>query len=116
MVQSKHQVQRQRAHIRRDFSASLMSDTKWRKLFSALDRPDLNLRQAIFKFIDVEREFRMEIPKRSHLVPPQAYIDTFDFGPISLRSIEWLELPTVAEYQPPSKVPGRLPIERVPQM
>ena len=92
------------------YSSSLMSDTKWRKLFTALDRPDLELRQAFVKFVDGDKEHLVNTPRQSALHPPRPYVDTIEFGPISLNSIEWIEFPAVAEY--PNKSPngmGRVP-------
>lgn len=88
-----------------------MSDTKWRKLFVALDRPDLQLDQCIIKFIDVEEAFRMGTPTRAHLHPPWPYFDTIRFGPVTFLSIEWLEFPATAEWPRRNNVPSR----RVPQ-
>ena len=100
----------------RGFSVSLMSDTKWRKLFTALDRPDLEAAQVLIKFVDTERVHTVRLPRRANLHSPKAFIDMFEFGPLPLRSIEWIEFPAVAEYpnvSPDGK--GRVPSTRVPQ-
>ncbi|MGE0652758.1 MAG: DUF6678 family protein [Alphaproteobacteria bacterium] len=98
----------ERSIIRRDFDASFMSDTKWRKLFAALDRPDLELTQCIVKFVDVEREHRIAAPRSIALHPPRPYVDTPEFGPVTLRSIEWLEFPALAEWPQRDHVPARI--------
>jgi hypothetical protein len=74
-------------------SVSLMSDTKWRKLFLALDKPELALAECIVKFVGVDGEKTMRVPKSAALHPPRPYVDTFEFGPVLLRSIEWIEFP-----------------------
>jgi hypothetical protein len=84
-----------RAKIGRKFGASLMSDTKWRKLFAALRAPDLDIRQAIVKFIDSDAERQVLM---SAVRPHGAYVDTLEFGPFALREIEWVEFPRVAEF------------------
>ena len=106
-----------RTKIGRMSSASLMSDTKWRKMFAALDRPDLELGQAIVKFISSKREHRISTPRRSSLHPPWAFIDTSEFGPFALRCIEWIEFPSVAEYEYPTTRThsGRVPPKLVTQ-
>ena len=93
-----------------------MSDTKWRKLFSALDHPGLELRQAIVKFVDSDEVHVISTPTSEALRTPKPYVDTFKFGPISLREIEWIEFPAFAEY--PNRSPdgkGRVPSTRLKQ-
>jgi hypothetical protein len=105
-----------------------MSDTKWRKVFAALrDRPDLQGIQCVYKFVDHEEERFGGAVVWLH--PPRPWVDTFAFGPIPLRSIEWLLFPHVLEERahptfPPRRTPqdvegvrrllsglGRLPLE-----
>jgi hypothetical protein len=88
-----HADQRERKAIKRSYVASFMSDTKWRKLFLALDRPELNLSQCVVKFVGVPDAKTMDVPKRHALWPPHGYVDTLQFGPVTLRSIEWIEFP-----------------------
>ena len=98
------------------FRTALMSDTKWRKMFSALDRPELQLRQAIVKFVDNPDERIISMPKASALHPPKPFIDTSEFGPVSLREIEWIEFPAQAVYANPSpSSTGRVPPHIVQQ-
>jgi hypothetical protein len=110
------QLARDGQRIRQSFGASLMSDTKWRKLFAALDRPNLEISQSIVKFIDADNERRIRTPTSNSLHPPKPFFDTIEFGPISFRSIEWIEFPSVAEY--PQRSPndtGRISAKRVTQ-
>lgn len=93
------------------FSASLMSDTKWHKLFVALDRPDLNLKQARIKFVGADKVRTINRP-RAYVYgkKPWPYIDTMEFGSFALRSIEWIEFPAMAEFERSSpNGSGRMP-------
>ncbi len=93
--------------VRRTTSGSLTSDTKWRKVFSAIQaHPELELRQCIFKFIESPEE-RIENPGAG-LYVPRPWVDTSSFGPIPLRSIEWLLFPRLAEYRIERTIPACL--------
>jgi hypothetical protein len=86
------QTERERLHaaIRETCSASLMSDTKWRKLIAALkDVPSID-----HYFLKSIRS-PVERPGFGFLSgeAPHAFIDTLSFGPVYLRDIEWLEFP-----------------------
>lgn len=89
------------------FSQALMSDTKWRKLLTAVGAAGLPIREMVVKFIDVDEPRRMQFPPS--LETPYAYMDTIEFGPVELRAIEWLELPMDVE-QVLSGI-GRFPLE-----
>ena len=78
---------------RERFSVALMSDTKWRKLFSAVEQ--LGSGHMIVKFIDLKEPRQMRFPPS--LACPKAFMDTIEFGPVELRAIEWLELPLKLE-------------------
>nr|WP_155847942.1 hypothetical protein [Asticcacaulis benevestitus] len=83
-----------------------MSDTKWRKVFSAIQaHPELELRQCIFKFIESPEE-RIGNPGAG-LYVPRPWGDTSSFGSIPLRSIEWLLFPRLAEYRNERTIPAR---------
>jgi hypothetical protein len=96
--------------VREKTRASLMSDTKWRKLLGMLDGSGLELRQCVIKFVDVDAEKTMRRP--AHLYPPRPWIDTAEFGPISLRSIEWMLFPCVAEFRDTGRT---IPATHLPQ-
>lgn len=95
------------ALARRLFSHALMSDTKWRRLFTVLDEADVEVRRTIVKFIDVEVPKPMALPRRAWLHPPHPFIDTPEFGPIELRAIEWLDMPAVARLPRGRNLPDR---------
>jgi hypothetical protein len=94
---------------RQRFSGALMSDTKWRKLLSAVGGADLPIREMVVKFVDVDEPRRMRFPPS--LAAPRAFMDTIEFGPVELRAIEWLEFP--ADVEAVLKGIGRFPVERV---
>ncbi|ESQ82307.1 hypothetical protein AEAC466_18340 [Asticcacaulis sp. AC466] len=83
-----------------------MSDTKWRKVFAAIQaHQELELRQCIYKFIESPDE-RIGNPG-ANLHVPRPWLDTISLGPIPLRSIEWLLFPRVAEHRTSHKTPVR---------
>jgi hypothetical protein len=73
------------------FTASFMSNAKWRKFFIVIDKPELNLKQAIWKFIDSEHEIRGWLPKSDELM--ERYVGDYGLGPFAYKHIEWLEIP-----------------------
>jgi len=77
--------------IKKRFTASFMSNAKWRKLFIAIDRPELNLNQAVWKFIDSDIEIRGSLTKSDELM--EEYVGDYGLGPFAYKHIEWLELP-----------------------
>ncbi|MDH3739210.1 MAG: hypothetical protein OER92_08440 [Alphaproteobacteria bacterium] len=93
--------------VRENFSTALMSDTKWRKLITALDKADIRLEQAVVKFVDTNDIHSVRMPKISALHPPKPFIDTIEFGPLELRAIEWFEIPAVAVWPRSNNLPPR---------
>jgi len=97
------ETERDRIHaaIRNTCSASLMSDTKWHKLFSVLET-----------IPSIKHYFLKSIRSAVEMLgiewlggeAPHAFTDTFSFGPIYLREIEWLEFPAFV----PRKVNGAI--------
>jgi hypothetical protein len=87
-------LERERIHaaILNACSASLMSDAKWRKLLSVLKAiPSID--HYFLKSIRSD----VEMPGHGFLsgYAPHAFMDTFSFGPIYLREIEWIEFPEI---------------------
>lgn len=85
-------AERERIHakIRDTCSVSLMSDVKWRKLVSIVQTiPSID-----HYFLKSIRS-PVDLPGHGYISgnAPHAFIDTFSFGPIYLRAIEWLEFP-----------------------
>jgi len=97
-------IERERIHnaIRNTCSASLMSDTKWRKLFTVLKTvPSVDH----YFLKDIRGAKEMPGFNGFILYAPHAFIDSFSFGPIYLRSIEWLEFPAHV----PERINGSTP-------
>lgn len=84
-----------------------MSDTKWRKLISAVAAAHSDIDAMFVKFVDVEEPRSMRFPPS--LACPHAYMDTIEFGPVALRAIEWLELP--ADVSASLEPLGRFPLD-----
>jgi len=84
--------ERTRRLVKRTSPASLLSDTKWRKIFAALKAPELGLEAVRVKFLGVEGEHPLTL-KGVGLHPPRPFIDSLQFGPFDLISIEWLWIP-----------------------
>ena len=100
-IHDREELDREDRLIRANTRASLMSDTKWRKLLVALDHSELHLRHCIVKFVGDPEEKPLRRP--TGLYPPRPWVDTLQFGPIPLRSIEWLLFPRVAEVRDPDR-------------
>jgi hypothetical protein len=84
-----------------------MSDTKWRKALSALETADAGLVQMVVKFIDVDEPHIMVFPPNlDHC--PKPYMDTIEFGPTELRSIEWLEFRSQAGIRRLDNLPAKV--------
>jgi hypothetical protein len=95
---------------RAKLDAAYMSDTKRRKLISGLSEAAKPPDRMVVKFIDVEEPRVMRFPPS--LAFPRAHMDTIEFGPVALRSIEWMELE--GDFAPEIDALGRFPIA-VPQ-
>lgn len=77
------------ALARAGFSRALMSDTKWRKLITIVRAAREDVHGMTVQFIDAAGARQMLFPP--DLRCPWPYIDTFEYGPVELRSIEWME-------------------------
>lgn len=97
------ELSRDRGVAPRSFSASLMSNTKWRAVFSTLIKLKPGIRQIIVKFVGAAEPKPMGLP---WLSAPIAFVDSFEFGPIPLISIEWIEVPALALFPRPNGVPA----------
>lgn len=101
-------LRRDRRFARRRYSSALMSNSKWRAVFTALADVRPALRQMVVKFIDRDDIRTMDLP---WLHAPHAFVDSFEFGPFPLVAIEWIEIPAVAVFRRSDGVPA----ERHPQ-
>jgi hypothetical protein len=82
------------ATIRETCSASLMSDTKWRKMFAAVAAIP-SIKTYYLKSLRGAAEVRGF--GAFGLQAPHEFVDTPSFGPIYLREIEWIEFPRVEQ-------------------
>lgn len=97
---------RERLAMRRQFRTSLMSNTKWRKLFIAIERLKLELPICRIKWISEENLTTLRTPTSGTLYPPWPFVDSFEAGPFPLCSIQWLEFPRTALYSGPGRGAG----------
>ncbi|WHO39937.1 hypothetical protein PMI04_004910 [Sphingobium sp. AP49] len=95
-IHTRQDLDRLSRFTRERFSHALMSDTKWRKLFVAVNESGWQASLVEVKFVDSDdAETRyMRWPGLNNSWAPPEWIDTAEFGPIELRSIEWLVIPT----------------------
>jgi len=109
-VHDREELNREGRAVRRETRASFMSDTKWRKVLAALkDHPELGACQCVVKFVGQPEEHSLG---NIGLYSPRPWIDTHAFGPVPLRSIEWMLFPYVAEYRRSDRT---IPVTREPQ-
>jgi hypothetical protein len=95
-VHTRQDLERLSRFTRQRFSHAIMSDTKWRKLFTAVDGSDWKPSLVAVKFVgsnEAESTYMRWPGPNSFWGPPQ-WVDTPEFGPIELRSIEWLLIPS----------------------
>jgi hypothetical protein len=97
------ELRRDRIAARRSYSASLMSNSKWRAVFAALESNTLGVRQIIVKFTGDAEAKSMDLPG---LHAPHAFVDSLAFGPFPLVGIEWIEVPSVAIFPRRNNVPA----------
>ncbi|MBT4865685.1 MAG: hypothetical protein HON53_11310 [Planctomycetaceae bacterium] len=97
--------------IARSFSASFMSDTKWRKTFAVLDDVDAERiadreMQVIWKFVGSPNDgVRYKLPSLDAM--HDRFLDSrFWFGPMYYKEIEWLEFPKIGIPYRREQIPG----------
>ena len=77
--------------IDKSFSASFMSNSKWRRLFLALATPDLEIGQLVWKFVGRDLPVRGGAPDPECL--GEIYIRDTTFSPFPYKEIEWIDIP-----------------------
>ena len=77
--------------IGRSFSASFMSNSKWRRLFLALAAPQSRINQLVWKFVGRDLPVRGAAPDAECL--GEAYIRDTTFSPFLYKQIEWIVIP-----------------------
>jgi hypothetical protein len=107
-VHTRHDLERIGRLARARYSHALMSDTKWRKLFVSVDEAGLRPQRIAAKFIESEHISQLKWPGIETMWAPRPWIDTPQLGPIELRSIEWILVPSIFyEKRGSSGVPPR---------
>lgn len=87
-----------------------MSNTKWRIVFETLWTPQLDIRQIVVKFIDVEEAKRMGLPRTK---APHDFVDSIAFGPFPIVGIEWIEVPEKARFDVGKGIPAKLLVQDI---
>jgi len=87
----------ERRAIRNTYSTALMSNTKWRRVFLALEA--VEIRQAIFQFYGAPSEQRMALPS-TDIISDRYILDSV-VGPYPYYPLIWLEIP--AHEIPPGR-------------
>ncbi len=116
-VSTKHWPNLPREHYRerlkmRECRASLMSNTKWRKLFFSIQKLNLGLSVCRIKWLGVDTPQILRTPTAKSLdgypyyngypnivgynIGPVHPFADFEWGPYPLCAIEWLEFPRIA--------------------
>jgi hypothetical protein len=96
--------ERDKRHVRRELSGSLMSSTKWRIVLETLSAPELSVQQIVVKFIDGKTEHRIAVPRTN---TPWQYVYTLAFGPFPIVAIEWIEVPAEAVFKWDRQTPAK---------
>jgi hypothetical protein len=91
------------------FSASFMSNNKWRRFFLAIAAPELRINQLVWKFVGRELPVRGAAPDAGCL--GEAIIRDTSFSPFPYKEIEWIEIPR-ANIRPGDE---SVPFKRRPQ-
>jgi hypothetical protein len=77
--------------IAKSFSASLMANSKWRKLFLELAQPELQIDQLVWKFVGRDLPLRGVAPDSDCL--RESHITDTSFADFPYKEIEWIEIP-----------------------
>lgn len=82
------------------YSVSLMSDTKWRKLFRLLSRAQVKVERATWHFIDLPHPMTQGLPREDELA--ETRFRDGRFQPFEYKWIRSIEIPR--EYRPIANV------------
>ena len=86
------------------FSASYMSNSKWRRLFLALEQSDVPIPKLRWKFVGREEPVTGATPDESCL--GTQYITRTSFSAFPYKEIEWVEIPELKELPPAALAVG----------
>jgi hypothetical protein len=81
-----------RAIAKRRFTASFMSDSKWRRLLTALLQPEVGISQVLWKFVDLEKPIRFAFPDADSI---NNGLVSEPGGESPFKRIEWMEIPEI---------------------
>ena len=90
--------------IAKNFRRPLMSNSKWRKVFSALDSSDLIMKQGILKLVSSGREHRTWTPKNTDL-EDQWVSEGKGHYHYFYMEIEWIEFPRIGKPYGKENIP-----------
>ncbi|BCG84828.1 hypothetical protein MesoLj113c_09380 [Mesorhizobium sp. 113-3-9] len=96
---------RAKKEVTQKYSASLMSNTKWRTLFKALENSGVDIKGIAVKFVGDSEEWSPVFPG---LYPPHAYVDLWPLNVHPLVEIEWIEFRRIVMKTRPNNVPPAL--------
>lgn len=92
--------------VARNYTASLMSNSKWRALFEALDAIEDEVKGVAVKFVGCDAlEYPPVFPG---LYPPHAFVDLWPLNIYPLVEIEWIEFRRTVKFKRSNNVPDRL--------
>lgn len=89
--------------IAQSFCASFMSNSKWRRAFSVLASPDLQLSQLVWKFVGRDIAIRGAIPDSDCL--GEVYVRDVGLSAFPYKKIEWIEVPFVSVPRGSESIP-----------
>lgn len=87
--------------IERSYTTSFMSNSKWEKLFSALDTEEMILDHVLLKLVNIEHPIKTYMPKKEDLEGIWVAEGKNDYN-YFYKEIEWIELLLIAK---PSNIP-----------
>jgi hypothetical protein len=88
-----HEAKLERVVVQ-SFSASFMSNSKWRRAFAALSSAELGLVQLAWKFVGREHAVRGAVPDAESL--GETYVRDVGFSVFPYKEIEWIEVPSLS--------------------
>ena len=85
------------------FSASMMSDAKWRKFFGVVASHSEQVFSANWKLVDERGPITGGLPRSKDVW--ESAVDGCLNGPVTYAEIEWIELPKSVPYRPYANAP-----------
>ena|SRR5688572_11912971 len=98
--------------IARSFSTTFMSNSKWRRLFSALAATDPAIRKLRWKFVGRDAEVEGAAPDAECL--GGSYVTRTSFAAFPYKEIEWVELPDLSDLPQSVAAVGKFEATQTP--